>query len=135
MVRLVFGGEFYDEYGDEIGEKEPGEVPTYPHVIGKPDLPGNDYFDLTDSDSSKLTNSNSNRKVSVTNTAEESDIDIISDPENIDEGVDIPEEYIREARPKKRKHLKTYIKFAVFALMDLVHIEEIPWMWMVIRSI
>ena len=56
---------------------------------------------MTDSDSSKLTNSNSNRKVSVTNTAEESDVDIISDPENIDEGVDIPEEYIREARPKK----------------------------------
>ena len=37
MVRLVrrfSGGEFYDEYGDEISEKEPGEVPTYPHVIG-----------------------------------------------------------------------------------------------------
>ena len=59
----VSGGEFYDEYGDEIGEKEPGEVPTYPHVIGKPDLPGNNYIDLTDSDSSKLTNSNLNRKV------------------------------------------------------------------------
>ena len=29
---------------------------TYPGVIGKPDLPGNDYIDLTDSDSSKLTN-------------------------------------------------------------------------------
>ena len=123
----VSGGEFYDEYEDEIGEKELGEVPTYPHVIGKADLPGNNYIDLTDSDSSKLTNSNSNRKVSVTNTAEESDVDIISDPENINEGVDIPEEYIREARPKKRKHLKTYIKFAVFALMDSVHIEEIPW--------
>ena len=123
----VSGSEFYDEYGDEIGEKELGEVPTYPHVIGKPDLPGNNYIDLTDSDSSKLTNSNSNRKVSVTNTAEESDVDIISDPENIDEGVDIPEEYFREARPKKRKHLKTYINFAVFALMDSVHIEEIPW--------
>ena len=115
------GGRFNDQilsdlrdiYG-EIGEEVSG-------------LPGNNYIDLTDSDSSKLTNSNSNRKVSVTNTAEESDVDIISDPENIDEGVDIPEEYLREARPKKRKHLKTYINFAVFALMDSVHIEEIPW--------
>ena len=56
MVRLVMqvsGGEFYDEYGDEIGEKEPGEVPTYSHVIGKPDLPGNNFIDLTDSDSSQ----------------------------------------------------------------------------------
>ena len=38
-------------------------MPTYPHVIEKPDLPGNNNIDLTDSDSSKLTNSNSNRKV------------------------------------------------------------------------
>ena len=123
----VSDGEFYDEYGDEIGKSEPAEVPPSPGLIGKVDLPGNNYIDLTDSDSSKLTNSNSNRKVSVTNKAEESDIDIISDPENIEEGVDIPEEYIREVRPKKQKHLKTHINFAVFALMDLVHVEEIPW--------
>ena len=58
----VSGGEFNDEYGDEISEKEPSEVPTYPHVIGKPDLPGNNYIDLTDSDSSKLTNSKRKEK-------------------------------------------------------------------------
>ena len=60
----VSDGEFYDEYGDEIGKSEPAEVPPSPGLIRKVDLPGNDYIDLTDSDSSKLTNLNSNRKVS-----------------------------------------------------------------------
>ena len=98
---VISDGEFYDEYGDVIGKSEPAEVPSSSGEMGKVDLPGNNYIDLTDSDSSRLTNSNSNRKVSVTNKAEESDIDVISDPENIEDGVDIPEEYIREVRPKK----------------------------------
>ena len=107
-------------------------MPTYSHVIRKPDLPGNNYIDLTDSDSSKLTNSNSNRKVSVTNTAEESDIDIISDPENIDEGVNIPEEYIREVRPKKRKHTLNLLYLLLWTRYTL---RKYHGMWMVIRSI
>ena len=36
MVRLVMrflAVNSHDEYGDGIGEKEPGEVPIYSHVI------------------------------------------------------------------------------------------------------
>ena len=110
-------------------------MPTYPHVIGKPDLPGNNYIDLTDSDSSKVTNSNSNRKVSVTNTAEESDVDIISDPVILMKGLTFQKNTLGKQGLRSENILKHTSNLLYLLLWTPYTLRKYHGMLMVIRSI
>ena len=57
----------------------------------------------------------------------DTDVEIVSDPCDIEDGIDIPETYKREKREKKPKHKKKCINYVKFAHMDSVLVEEIPW--------
>ena len=57
----------------------------------------------------------------------DTDVEIVSDPCDIEDGVEIPESYKHEKRAKKPKHKKKFINYVKFAQMDSVLVEEIPW--------
>ena len=81
-------------------------------------------IDLTNNRSK--TNTNNVRTVTST-IDDDSDVEIVNDPADLEEGIPIPENYIREKRPKRQKYRKLYINYVKFAQMDSVHVEEIPW--------
>ena len=64
---------------------------------------GNDMIDLTN-DRSK-TNTNNLCPVSST-INDDSDVEIVEDPADLEEGIPIPANYIREKRPKRQKYRK-----------------------------
>ena len=71
---------------------------------------------------------NTNNVCTVTSTIDDdSDVEIVNDPADLEEGIPIPENYICEKRPKRQKYRKWYINYVKFAQMDSVRVEEIPW--------
>ena len=72
---------------------------------------------------------NDNDSITSTNKTKtvDTDVELVSDPCDIEDGVDIPESYKREKREKKPKHKKRSINYVKFAQMDSVLVEEIPW--------
>ena len=64
---------------------------------------GNDMIDLTNNRSN--TNTNNVRPV-ISNVNDDSDVEIVNDPADMEEGITIPSNYICEKRPKKQKYKK-----------------------------
>ena len=113
-VQNRFGDEFhcrdgdylYDEFGDLCQASEGNSIDD----SGADGVPsgtmakeGNDMIDLTN-DRSK-TNTNNVRTV-ISNVNNDSDVEIVDDPADIEEGIPIPANYIREKRPKRQKYKK-----------------------------
>ena len=70
---------------------------------------------------------NTNNVCAVTSTVnDDSDVEIVDDPADLEEGIPIPENYTCEKRPKRQKYRKQYINYVKFAQMDSVRVEEIP---------
>ena len=116
-VRNRFGDEFhcrdgdylYDEFGDLCGASE-GNSPDDSSrdgvqlgTTGTTAKEGNDMIDLTNNRSN--TNTNNVRPV-ISNVNDDSDVEIVNDPADMEEGITIPSNYIREKRPKKQKYKK-----------------------------
>ena len=117
----------YDEFGDLCQASEGNS----PDDCGADDVPsgttakeGNDMIDLTNDRSN--TNTNNVRPV-ISNVNNDSDVEIVNDPADMEEGIPIPSNYICEKRPKKQKYKKQYINYVKFAQMDLVRVDKIPW--------
>ena len=54
-----------------------------------------------------LLKTNTNNVCAVTSTVNnDSDVEIVADPADLAEGIPIPENYIREKRPKRQKYRK-----------------------------
>ena len=137
-VRNRFGDEFhchdgdylYDEFGDLCGASkgnspdDSGRDGVQLGTMGTTAKEGNDMIDLTNNRSK----TNTNNVCTVTSTIDEySDVEIVNDPADLEEGIPIPENYIREKRPKRQKYRKQCINYMKFAQMDSVRVEEIPW--------
>ena len=116
-VRNRFGDEFhchdgdylYDEFGDLCGASEghspddSGRDGVQLATMGTTAKEGNDMIDLTNQRSK--TNTNNVRTVTST-IDDDSDVEIVNDPADLEEGIPIPENYIREKRPKRQKYRK-----------------------------
>ena len=134
-VRNRFGDEFhchdgdyfYDEFGDLCGASEgnsPDDSSGDGVQLGTMAKEGNDMIDLTNNRSKTDTNN----VCTVTSTIDDdSDVEIVDDPADLEEGIPIPENYIREKRPKRQKYRKRCINYVKFAQMNSVCVEEIPW--------
>ena len=85
---------------------------------------GNDMIDLTNNRSK----TNTDNVRTVTSTIDnDSNVEIVNNPADLEEGIPIPENYIHEKRCKRQKYRKQYINYVKFAQMDSVRVEEIPW--------
>ena len=130
-----FGDEFhcgdgdylYDEFGDLCQASEGNSADH----SGADDVPlgttakeGNDMIDLTNDRSNTNTN---NVCPVISNVNDDSDVEIVNDPADMEEGIPIPSNYRCKKRPKKQKYKKRYINYVKFAQMDSVHVDEIPW--------
>ena len=99
----------YDEFGDLCGASE-GNSPydssgdgVQLGTTGTTAKEGNDMIDLTNNRSK--TNTNNVRTVTST-IDDDSDVENVDDPADLEEGIPIPENYIREKRPKRQKYRK-----------------------------
>ena len=116
-VHNRFGDEFhccdgdylYDEFGDLCGASD-GNSPDDSSgdgvqlgTTGTMAKEGNDMIDLTNNRSK----TNTNNVCTVTSTIDDdSDVKIVDDAADLEEGIPIPENYIREKRPKRQKYRK-----------------------------
>ena len=109
-----FGDEFhcgdgdylYDEFGDlcRASEGNSADDSGADHVpSGTTAKEGNDMIDLTNNRSN--TNTNNVRPV-ISNVNDDSDVEIVNDPADMEEGITIPSNYILGKRPKKQKYKK-----------------------------
>ena len=57
----------------------------------------------------------------------DTDVEIVSDPADVEDGIEIPESYRCEKRPRKLKYKKKSINYVKFVQMDSVLVDEIPW--------
>ena len=57
----------------------------------------------------------------------DTDVEIVSDPAGLEDGLEIPESYRCEKRPRKPKYKKKFINYVKFAQVDSVLVDEIPW--------
>ena len=113
-VRNRFGDEFdcrdgddlYDEFGDLCGVSKgnsPDDSSRDGVQLGTMANEGNHMIDLTNNRSK----TNTNNVCAVTSTVnDDSDVEIVNDPVDLEEGIPIPENYIREKRPKRQKYRK-----------------------------
>ena len=130
-----FGDEFhcgdgdylYDEFGDLCRASEGNSADH----SGADDVPsgttakeGNDMIDLTNDRSNTNTN---NVCPVISNVNDDSDVEIVNDLADMEEGIPIPSNYRCEKRPKKQKYKKRYINYVKSAQMDSVRVDEIPW--------
>ena len=113
-VHNRFGDEFhccdgdylYDEFGDLCGASEgnsPDDSGEDGVQLGTMAKEGNDMIDLTNNRSK----TNTNNVCTVTSTIDnDSDVEIVDNPADLEEGIPIPENYICEKRPKRQKYRK-----------------------------
>ena len=74
------------------------------------------------------TNTSDLNSITSTNTRiVDTDVKIVSDPADVEDGIEIPESYHHEKRPRKLKYKKKSINYVKFAQMDSVLVDEIPW--------
>ena len=74
------------------------------------------------------TNTSDLNSITSTNTRNvDTDVEIVSDLADLEEGIEIPESYRCEKRPRKLKYMKKSINYMKFAQMDSVLVDEIPW--------
>ena len=156
-VRGKFGDEFdceeggyFDEFGDVIdcdgasgvisdvnmAETSNGNQREEIHLTQdtEQENEGNDLIEIDLTQEIPQTNeadsvTNDHDSIASTNKTKnfDTDVEIVSDPCDIEDGVEIPESYKREKRAKKPKHKKKFINYVKFAQMDSVLVEEIPW--------
>ena len=116
-VHNRFGDEFhchdgdylYDEFGDLCGASE-GNSPDDSSrdgvqlgTTGTRAKEGNDIVDLTNNRSKTDTN---NVRTVTSTINDDSDVEIVEDPVDLEEGILIPANYIHEKRPKRQKYRK-----------------------------
>ena len=148
-VREKFGDEFeceeggyFDEFGDVIDCDGASGLISDGYQREEINLTqdteeeneGNDLIDIDLTQEIAQINehdsiTNDNDSITSTNKTKtvDTDVELVSDPCDIEDGVDIPESYKREKREKKPKHKKRSINYVKFAQMDSVLVEEIPW--------
>ena len=112
-VRNRFGDEFhchdgdylYDEFSDLCGASkgnspdDSGRDGAQLGTMGTVAKEGNDMIDLTNNRSK----TNTNNVCTVTSTIDDdSDVEIVNDPVDLEEGIPIPGNYIHEKRPKRQ---------------------------------
>ena len=74
------------------------------------------------------TNTSDLNCITSTNTRNvDTDVEIVSDPADLEDGIEIPESYRCEKRPRKLKYKKKLINYMKFAQMDSVLVDKIPW--------
>ena len=109
-----FGDEFhcgdgdylYDEFGDLCWASEgnsPDDCDADDVPLGTMAKEGNDMIDLTNDRSNTNTN---NVCPVISNVNDDGDVEIVNDPADMEEGILIPSNYIREKRPKRQKYKK-----------------------------
>ena len=113
-VHNRFGDEFhchngdylYDEFGDLCWVSEgnsPDDSSGDGVQLGTTANEGNHMIDLTNNRSK----TNTNNVCAVTSTVnDDTDVEIVDDPADLEEGIPIPENYIREKRPQRQKYRK-----------------------------
>ena len=113
-VHNRFGDEFhcrnedylYDEFGDLCRVSEgnsPDDSSGDGVQLGTTANEGNHMIDLNNNRSK----TNTNNVCTVTSTVnDDTDVEIVDDPADLEEGIPIPENYIREKRPKRQKYRK-----------------------------
>ena len=109
-----FGDEFhcrngdylYDEFGDLCRVSEgnsPDDSSGDGVQLGTKANEGNHMIDLTNNRSK----TNTNNVCTVTSTVnDDTDVEIVNNPVDLEEGIPIPENYICEKRPKRQKYRK-----------------------------
>ena len=74
------------------------------------------------------TNTSDLNSITSTNTRNvDTDVKIVSDLADLEDGIEIPESYCHEKRPRKLKYKKKSINYVKFVQMDSVLVDEIPW--------
>ena len=121
------GDYLYDEFGEFCGASEGNSADDCSGdgvQLGTTAKEGNQMTDLTNDRSE--TNTNNLHAVNST-INDDSDVEIVDNPVDLEEGIPIPANYIHEKRPKRQKYRKRFINYVKFAQMDSVHVDEIPW--------
>ena len=74
------------------------------------------------------TNTSDLNSITSTNTRNvDTDVKIVSDLADLEDGIEITESYCCEKRPRKLKYKKKLINYVKFVQMDSVLVDEIPW--------
>ena len=143
-------GRYFDEFGDVIdcdgassvisdvnmAETSNGNQREEIHLTQDTEHKneGNDLIEIDLTQEIPQTNetdsvTNDHDSIASTNKTKnfDTDVETVSDPCDIKDGIEIPETYKREKREKKPKHKKKFINYVKFPQIDSVLVEEIPW--------
>ena len=139
--------DLHDKFGDNLGCDDRQYFDEFGDVV---DDSGHDHHDGTsvlnaDVEMEQITTENEGNSIDLTheivetNTSDlnsitstntrivDTDVEIVSDPADVEDGIEIPESYRREKRPRKLKYKKKSINYVKFVQMDSVLVDEIPW--------
>ena len=71
------------------------------------------------------TNTSDLNSITSTNTRNvDTDVEIVSDPADLEDGIEIPESHHHKKRPRKLKYKKKSINYVKFAQIDSVLVDE-----------
>ena len=125
-------GQYFDEFGDVVDDsghdRHDGASVLNADVEMEQITTENEGNTIDLTHEIVQTNTSDLNSITSTNTRiVDTDVEIVSDPADVEDGIEIPESYHHDGRPRKLKYKKKSINYVKFVQMDSVLVDEIPW--------
>ena len=121
--------QYFDEFGDVVDDSGHNGASVLNADVKMEEITTEDEgnpIDLTHE--IMQTNTSDLNSITSTNTRNvDTDVKIVSDLADLEDGIEIPESYHHEKRPRKLKYREKSINYVKFVQMDSVLVDEIPW--------
>ena len=127
-----YNGQYFDEFGDVVDdsghERHDGVLVLNADVEMEQITTENEGNPIDLTHEIAQTNTSDLNSITSTNTRNlDTNVEIVSDPADLEDGIEIPESYHCKKRPRKLKYKKKSINYMKFVQMDSVLVDEIPW--------
>ena len=125
-------GEYFDEFGDVVEDSghdhHDGALVLNADVEMEQISTENEGNPIDITHEIAQTNTSDLNSITSTNAQNvDTNVEIVSDLAGLEDGLEIPESYHHEKRPRKLKYKKKLINYMKFMQMDSVLVDEIPW--------